>query len=65
MDRLNLDGSNTMPTTIQAFIEAIEVQLTFSQMVPASALQALEAIAIALEVYQLSQRLSRSDELAS
>jgi hypothetical protein len=47
------------------FIESIEVQLTVVQMIPASALQALDAIAIALAVYKLSQGFSSSDELAS
>jgi hypothetical protein len=47
------------------FIESLEVQLTFAQMIPASALQVLEAIAIALEAYKLSQGLNSSDELAS
>jgi hypothetical protein len=47
------------------FIESLEVQLTFAQMIPASALQALEAISIALEAYKLAQGLSSSNGLAS
>jgi hypothetical protein len=46
-------------------LETIEVQLSFVQMIPASALQALDVIAIALEAYKLNQGLNRSDELAS
>jgi hypothetical protein len=46
-------------------LESIEVQLSFVQRIPASALQALGAIAIALEAYKISQDLNRSDELAS
>jgi hypothetical protein len=46
-------------------LESIEVQLSFVQMIPASALQALDAIAIALAAYKISQNLNGSDELAS
>jgi hypothetical protein len=46
-------------------LESIEVQLTFAQMIPTSALQVLDAIAIALATYKLSQGLSGSDELDS
>lgn len=46
-------------------IESLEVQLTFAQMIPASALQCLNAIAITLEAYKLSQGLKGSGELAS
>ncbi len=46
-------------------LESIEVQLTFAQMIPTSALQVLDAIAIALAAYKLSQSLSGSDELDS
>jgi hypothetical protein len=46
-------------------LESIEVQLSFSKMIPGSALQALEAIAIVLAAYKLSQDLNGSDELAS
>jgi hypothetical protein len=46
-------------------LESIEVQLSFSKMIPGSALQALEAIAIVLEAYKFSQSLNRPSELAS
>jgi hypothetical protein len=47
------------------FLESIEVQISFVQMIPGSARQALDAIAIALAAYKISQDLNRSDELAS
>jgi hypothetical protein len=47
------------------FLESIEVQISFVQMIPGSARQALDAIAIALAAYKISQGLNRSDELAS
>ncbi len=47
------------------FLESIEAQITFAQMIPTSAMQVLDAIAIALAAYKLSQGLSETDELDS
>lgn len=42
-------------------IESIEVQLSFVQMIPASAQQCLDAIALALAAYKLSQSMGEAD----
>jgi hypothetical protein len=47
------------------FLESIEVQLSFVQMIPSSAQQCLDAIAIALAAYKLSQGASETNELDS
>lgn len=47
------------------FLELIEAQIAFAQMIPSSAQQVLDAIAIGLAAYKLKQGINSSSELAS
>lgn len=47
------------------FLESLEVQLAFAKMIPTSTMQVLDAIAIALAAYKISQGLGGTGELDS